>query len=458
MSSEIEKLVREGENERVEFCGARTHTKTLARSICGMLNQQGGMIVLGVSDDGIVAGVRDADHDVEELHAFVADHISPISLVSIACHEIGDRDVVVIDVPQGADKPYSFDREIFVRVGRQTLKAGAEQSTSIVQKSVSQFDRWEFEPLPGFEITDCDASELADAQTEIIDVGRLGGTVPEDSLDFLRRLHLNRSGQLTNAAAVLFAVDPLNWSPNIAIRIVSFAEDKMSDISNDTLIHGPAVQSLRNAVSTIQQRTGYSGRFERSELNRKDVPAYPLYALREGLVNAIVHRDYTIVGGQIRIEIYKDRLTIQNPGHLPDGWKPVDLKRKHGSVPFNPDIARVFYLRKLMEQLGIGTQKVIAECKKLKAPQPQWDDSQNMVTLTLFPAPEPTLQVSLSERQQLFLGSSKAGHSYKSSEYARITGVVERQARRELAELIEFGYFERTGRGPSTVYVRTEKP
>lgn len=279
-----------------------------------------------------------------------------------------------------------------------------------------------------------------------------------DSLDFLRRLHLARNGQLTNAAAVLFAVDPLNWSPNIAIRIVSFADGKMSDISNDILIHGPAVKCLRNAVSTIQQRTGFSGRFERSELARKDVPAYPLYALREGLVNAIVHRDYMVAGGHIRIEIYKDRLLIQNPGHLPDGWKPADLKRKHGSIPFNPDIARVFYLRKLMEQLGIGTQKLIAECKRLNAPSPRWDDSQNMVTLTLFPAPEPRLQVSLSERQQLFLDSSEAGQSYKSSDYAEATGVVERQARRELLELIEFGYLERKGRGPSTVYVRLEKP
>ena len=457
MTTEIKKLIQEGESEKVEFCGPRTQAKTLARSICGMLNQQGGVIILGIGDDGDVAGVRDADHDVDELHAFVADHISPIPLVSVACHEMGGGDIVVIDVPQGADKPYSFDRQIFVRVGGQTLKADADRSADIVQQTVSQFERWEFEALPGFEVTDCDAGELDDAHSDIIDIGRLGGTVPEDSLDLLRRLHLTRSGQLTNAAAVLFAESPLNWSPNIAIRVVSFASDKVGDISNDVLIHGPAVKCLRNAVSVIQQRTGYSGRFEPSELERTDAPAYPLYALREGLVNAIVHRDYTIAGGQIRIEIYGDRLTIQNPGRLPKGWKPADLRRKHGSIPFNPDIARVFYLRRLMEQLGIGTQKVIAECRKLKAPSPQWKDAQGMVTLTLFPAPEPTVQVSLNERQELFLGNTKVGQSYKSGEYAEMTGVVDRQARRELLELIDYGYLERKGRGPSTVYVRTEK-
>ena len=276
MNDEIMKLIREGENEKVELCGARTHSNTLARSICGMLNQQGGTIIVGVTDDGRIVGVDDADHDVDALHAFMADHISPIPLVSVACHEIDEQDVLVVEVPQGADKPYSFNREIFVRVGRQTLKADARQSTEIVQKTVSQFDRWEFEALPGFEVTDCDASELANARIEIIELGRLGDNLPQDSLDFLRRLHLTRTGQLTNAAAVLFAEDPLNWSPNIAIRIVSFSSDKMSDISNDVLIHGPASKCLRVAVSTIQQRTGYSGRFERTKLQRMDVPAYSL--------------------------------------------------------------------------------------------------------------------------------------------------------------------------------------
>lgn len=95
---------------------------------------------------------------------------------------------------------------------------------------------------------------------------------------------------------------------------------------------------------------------------------------------------------------------------------------------------------------------------KANAPPPQLDDSHHLATLTLFPAPEPTLLVSLKKRQQLFLASVEPGQSSKSADYAEVTGVVQRQARRELLELIESGYLERKGRGPSTVYVRTEKP
>lgn len=174
-------------------------------------------------------------------------------------------------------------------------------------------------------------------------------------------------------------------------------------------------------------------------------------------MNAVVHRDYTVAGGQIRVEIYPEPLVISNPGRLPQGWEPSDLKKQHVSIPGNPDVARVFYLRGFMEQLGMGTQKLIAECRELGAKNPVWTAQQNTVSLTIYRAPEPQVEVQLSERQSAFLAATKPGHTYKTSDYAEITGVVARQAQRELGELLEWGFFERQGKGPATVYARTEK-
>ncbi len=455
MSSGIKKLISNGESELVEFHGSRTRIQTLGKSICGMLNQQGGTILFGVDDRGNASSVEDAEAQVDQIHEYLADSLSPLALYSVVKEDLDGQTIIVIDVPQGADKPYSLNREIYVRVGSQTLLADANTSSTIVRKSASQLDRWEYESLPGFELKDCLSDAIAQARAEIFNSGRLGPQVPDDDYELLRRLRLTHDGQLTNAAAVLFAMEPLDWSPNLAIRIVAYANGKGGDIANDATISGPAVQTLYDAVWMIQQRTGYSGRFSKVAIQRSDVPAYPMFALREGLVNAIVHRDYSIIGGQVRVEIFKDHLTIQNPGRLPEGWTPTDLRRSHGSVPFNPNIARVFYLRGLMEQLGIGTQKVIEECKKLKAAAPRWDDEQNMVTLTLFPSPEPNLQAQLNDRQSQFLKSTHEGESYKSSDYAKLVGVVERQARRELSELVDLGLVKRSGNGPSTVYIRT---
>ena len=457
MSSEIRKLIKDGENENVEFKTRRVHLETIAKSICAMLNSQGGVILIGVSDDGEIAGIDAPDDSMAEIIDHIADQLSPVPLLSVSSHTVARKEILMIDVPQGADKPYSLGREIFVRVGKRTLKADTDDTATIVGNAAAKLVRWEAEPMPGFGVEDCDEFELSKAKTEIVSSGRMGSRDLDDNLDFLGRLRLTQRGQLTNGAAVLFASDSLSWSPNLAIRIVSFTSEKSADIANDTMFSGPAVSSFHDTLTKIQQLTGYSGRFGDDDVERKDVPAYSAYALREGLVNAIVHRDYTLIGGKIHVEIYPNHLTIRNPGRLPDGWKVADLKKKHGSVPFNPDIARVFYLRRLMEQLGIGTQKVVDECKKIGADPPQWTDAQGMVTLTLYSAPEPNRSFDLNSRQQTFLKKQKPGSSFKAGYYAHLMGVVNRQARRELNELIEFGFVERSGRGPATIYIRTNR-
>ena len=457
MSSQIRKIIKQGESERTEFRGARTHVETLAKSICGMLNQQGGMIAVGVDDGGEIVGLSDAEAVVQELNDFVAETINPAPLFSASVHELGDKTIVMIDVPQGADKPYSLSRAIYVRVGRSTFKADPAATAEMVEVQASLSGRWEHDPVPGFAISDCDKSELDDAIQEFRTTGRMGTNVPQDHEELLRRLRLTRSGQFTNAAVVLFAKEPAAWSPNLSLRVVSYAKDKSGPIANDTTLLGPAVGVLHQAITTIQQRTGFSGRFESGSIRRVDTPAYALFALREGLVNAMVHRDYTVAGGQTHVELFPEHLVIRNPGQLPEGWEPAYLKKEHISIPGNPDIARVFYFRGLMEQLGMGTQKLIAECKRLGARLPVWADDQNSVSLTLFRAPEPEAKIQPSERQATFLATTQPGQGYKTSDYAEITGVVVRQAQRELSELADWGLVEKQGKGRATVYVRTEK-
>ena len=238
------------------------------------------------------------------------------------------------------------------------------------------------------------------------------------------------------------------------MRVTSYGGDKAGAISNDVVVDGPAVRTLREVVTIIQQRTGFSGRFVKSELERKDQPAYAVYALREGLVNAITHRSYEAIGGSVHIEIFPDHLVIRNPGRLPDKWTPQDLRRVHVSHPFNPDIARVFFLRGLMEQLGIGTQKLVAACKELGAKPPVWRVEKGSVELTIFRAPEPKAAEVLTGRQADFIGPLKSGDEFRAADYMGATGVSERQARRDLAELKKDGVIERHGKGRATMYRR----
>ena len=459
MSSDISQILEKSESETLEFKGARAPLEMLAKVVCGMLNQRGGVVVWGVQDKGGVTGVSDAEKRAGELNEFLMRHLNPRPLLSVSVTNSKKTQLVVIDVPESADKPYSLDREIWVRVGEKTFRASEDESTRIVEKSAAQLDRWERERMPGFGMDDCDPDEFEQARTEIERVGRFGLDVPQNNEELLRQLNLSKSGQLTNAAVVLFARQPRVWAPNLAVRIVSGGGQGggTTSIENDVILEGPAIRVLREAVGVVQQRTGFSGRFDIRRLERETRPAYALFALREGLVNAMVHRDYTSIGGSVQVDIFRDHLVIRNPGELPNGWTPGDLAKKHESRPTNPDIARVFYLRELMEQLGMGTQKLIGECKALNAKSPVWKTERGTVFLTLFAAPEPSETISLVGRQAQFLEKTKLGAEFKVSDYSDAAKVSERQARRDLAELEKVGLVERHGKGPATSYRRSSR-
>jgi len=349
-------------------------------------------------------------------------------------------------------------KKIWVRVGTKTLRADEDVSAGIVERSAAQLDRWEREPMPGFGIEDCDVEEFERTRTEITHVARFGVDVPKSNEELLRRLYLSRNGQLTNAAVVLFARQPRAWAPNLAVRVVSYSgQGEMGSVGNDVIIEGPAIRVVKEVLGVVQQRTGFSGRFDKARLEREDRPAYALFALREGFVNAMVHRDYASMGGSVQVDIFRDHLIIRNPGQLPEGWTTGDLAKKHESHPANPDIARVFYLRGLMEQLGMGTQKLIGACKELSAKSPVWKTERGTVSLTLFAAPEPSQTMPLVGRLARFMDNAQLGTEFKVSDYSDATKVSERQARRDLAELESSGLVERHGKGPATVYRRTSR-
>lgn len=450
MNTVIEKLLKERESETLEFKAGRCPLDVLGKTVCGMLNQQGGLLLWGVDNDGKAAGVTQAASRATELNKFLMRRLTPRPLLSVTVHPIRDREIIAIEVPVGSEKPYSLSREIWVRVGMSTMRASHDQSSRLVERSAAALDRWEREPLPGFGIEDCDTTELKQARAEIAKAGRFGIDVPGANEELLTKLYLYRNGQFSNASVVLFAREPRAWAPNLALRITTHTTD--CEATSDLMLEGPAIRTLREAVAAIQQRTGRSVAFPKGHLERAERLAYPLYALREGLVNAIVHRDYESSGVGVHVRIFPDHLTITNPGALPEGWKGSDLGRKHESRPANPDIARVFYLRELMDQLGLGAQRIITECKSLGAKAPAWKAEKGFITLTLFSAPALAPTPDLSARQQDFLKSLKTGQVFKAGDYSASTKVSERQARRDLTDLENLGLLERRGAGPSTVY------
>ena len=182
--------------------------------------------------------------------------------------------------------------------------------------------------------------------------------------------------------------------------------------------------------------------------------------LREGLVNAFAHRDYSGFSGGIAVGIYPERIEIWNSGHFPEGMKPGDLARNHPSLPTNPDIAHVLYLRGLMERIGRGAQMIIKVCHDHGLPTPKWADRPTGVTLTIFGrSGNEAAPLIANPRQQALLAQMNAGDAIRPGEYHQrfAADVSDRQARRDLVELEESGLLLRVGKGAGTLYRRTEQ-
>lgn len=160
------------------------------------------------------------------------------------------------------------------------------------------------------------------------------------------------------------------------------------------------------------------------------------------------------------MSLYESKVEIWNSGRLPKGITPTTLTQKHESVLVNPDIAQVFYIRRLMEKVGRGTQLIVRKSEELGAPPPEWRNEAAGVTLTIFAAdnasarPRSMDTLDLTDRQRKFLRALSPGDRFtlKSfhSRFAR--DVSERQARRCLSDLQKTGHVTQEGRGPSTVY------
>ncbi|MHB8767287.1 MAG: ATP-binding protein [Deferrisomatales bacterium] len=238
-------------------------------------------------------------------------------------------------------------------MGTTTSVMPQERYQELLLRRVHSRRRWENEAADVLE------SEL-DSE-EILRTSRLGtaaGRLPEatglDPSDILARLGLKPGGRATNAAVVLFGTRFLPDYPQCGLRLARFKGVDKTEFLDNRQLHGHAFTILDEAMLFLRRHLPVAGRIEPGLFERVDEPLFPLAALREALVNALCHRDYSIAGGAVSLALYDDRLEIWSDGTLPFGLRPEDLKRDHASRPRNPLIAEVFYRRGLVERWGRG--------------------------------------------------------------------------------------------------------
>ena len=386
--------------------------------------------------------------------AATLDKLDPPARVSIQRHSLDQgKEIVVLDAPESRDSmPFTFRGRAYRRVGSTTSVMPQEEYQRLLLDRAHSQRRWENEPAVGVELADLDHEEIHRTVRFGIQAGRLPESTGSDGADILDRLGLRQNGQLLNAAVVLFGTRFLPDYPQCQLRLARFKGTGKTEFIDNHQIQGHAFQLLEEAMSFLLRHLPISGRFEEGRLERIDEPLFPVAALREALVNALCHRDYTITGGAISVAIYDDRLEIWSDGSLPFGLSIEDLKRNHRSLPRNPLIAGVFYRRKLVEQWGRGTQLIVELCVQAGHPEPEFLAESGGIGVCFLPsayiAPYRVTH-DLSERQRKIL-QLLAGAPFQT--FAAIRAGLERPPsdraiRNDLMHLKQLGMARLSGRG-----------
>lgn len=346
---ELLDILRNGESASVEF--KETLNKDISKAVCAFANTKGGRILIGVKDDGTPIGVngsRDSQEISDQLQK-----LRPMPRFLIEEIPIAKTKIISIEVEESTTL-ISSNNTVYIRVGTNNYPLSIDE---VIEKSAESL-RIFFDQIK----TDIPASELDKElfleylkQRQKTRGVEFNGDVFETAVRLKVLVKKDKGLFLTNAGILCFSKDPQKYIGNSTVRLTKFDDNEMKTYSMQKEFSGTLQKIIKEIerffIDNLNRTGGFTIGFKRQEFLE-----YPLLALREAIINAVVHRNY-FDAAEIRIFIFPDRIEIKNPGSFPPGISVDNPEHK----PRNPYVAQYFFDLGLTEKYGSGIQKIIRE-------------------------------------------------------------------------------------------------
>lgn len=418
------------ETQNIEF--KQSWRDEYLKWICGFANANGGSIFIGKDDNGNVVGVSDAKRFLEEIPNKVRDILGILADVNLHTTNQGDFIEIIVEA---YPYPVNYKGQYHYRSGstKQELK-GPSLDKFLLQKKGK---RWDGVPVPKVSAKDLKQETFNFFRKRAFKSQRIEEDILTDSNELLlENLQLKENEFLKRAAILLFHSNPENFVTGAYIKIGYFETD--DDLKFQDEIHGNLFEQIEKTMDLlftkyIKAAISYEG------ISRVETYEYPKDAVREALLNAVAHKDYS-GGVPIQISVYSDKINIWNEGQLPENWTVKNLLEKHASRPYNPDIANALFRSGYIESWGRGTIKIIRDCKQAGIPEPvfSYDSSDISVELRKDIYNEKYLQtLSLNDRQVKAVLFTKDNGKITNSEYQKLNDCSRNTASNDLTELVD---------------------
>lgn len=462
---ELKKIVAQGESDTLELKKSTSLLPSASETTCAFLNGKGGIVLIGVTDAGKILGQNVTDHTRQE----VANHIAKLeppaqAKLDIEYVAIGDNKyVIVINIYAGNHKPYTYDGRAFMRNQTVTTRMSQQRYEQLIVERGHLNHKWDEQPAVGLDIKSLDAQEIRRTVQSGIHEGRIAVEVQKYSIkNILHYLELLYNEEITNAAVVLYAKKIPSLYSQCEIKMTRYRGNrKLDDFIDSKHFIGNAFKILSEANYFIMRHLPVASFFEPDKWKRIDKPALPVMAIREALINAVTHRDYTVHSASIALDIYNDRLELWNNGTLPSQLQLQDLKKQHSSFPRNKKIASVFRASGWVEKAGVGTVRMAEECRELGVPEPMFEQYSCGLSVT-FKFKEP-IGVSVTSKlptHELNARQKAILEIIKKHETINIHEIIselenppsQRAIQKDLAKLKNVGFINNLKKGKATVW------
>ena len=410
--------------------------------ICGFANAQGGRILIGVNDKKEVVGVENAKRLMEDIPNKVRDVLGII--VDVNLHEKDGLDYIEILVDP-YPYPINYKGEYHYRSGstKQELKGAALDQFLLRKRGMT----WDAVPQPNMKVEELDSESIEIFKQQAVRSQRMSKADLEgNKRELLEKLHLFEGDYLKRSAALLFHNDPEKYITGAYIKIGFFKTD--ADLLYQDEIHGSLFQQVRQTMDLLTTKY-LKSIISYDDLQRIDKLPVPRSALREAVLNSIVHKSYGSFI-PIQISVYDDKLMIWNAAALPTGWTIETLMKKHSSQPYNPEIANAFFRAGEIEAWGRGIERILSACMEADIQMPEWNfDGSGLWVSFLFKNDQKNdqkdVQKKLTERQKDILSLLSSDGTLTIEEMSKRLGISEKTIYRELSLLKANGLIERKG-------------
>lgn len=405
--------VSDQEGKTLEFKRDLSSPQKLLRSIVAFANSAGGKLVIGVEDDGTVIGVDDPVGEEERIASLVADSIMPRLIPGIDLVPMGTKTVLVVDVPLSTQRPHYLAAKglaagTYIRLGSTDRVADAALVADIERSS------------RGIRFEDLTEGRSTIDELNINALPSMNGQrVSEEDLVSLG-LTTRRGDDLlpTNAGILVASPHPDRFIPSAWVQCGRIRGPERTHIVDRMEYHGPLTGAVEPALDFLRKHAFLSARF--GETLRQDVWSIPVESLREVIVNALVHANYSEPGTHIRIMFYDDRIVVEGPGLLVAGMTVEGMK--NASRLRNPSIARIFRAAGLMENFGTGVRRVYEQLAAQGLPEPRVEEVVDRVRFTVFVSSHAPEDQVVENGEETATERDTYDHTYTKRRYDRVVG------------------------------------